>query len=74
MPSVLTSADADPSTDVPNASTSPATVVVLITSSVVVVVIIVSDPDGVISFVEPFSVVSPLVDGITTVDSVTFVT
>ncbi len=73
MPSVITSGGADSSADVPNTLSSSPTVVVLITSSVVVVVIIVSDPVGVISFVEPFSVVSSLVDGITTVDSVTLV-
>jgi len=73
MPSVLTSGGADSSADVPNTLSSSPTVVVLITSSVVVVVIIVSDPVGVISFVEPFSVVSSLVVGITTVDSVTLV-
>lgn len=70
MPSVLPSIVADSSAD---ASPSPTTVVVFVTSSVVVVIII-SDPDGVISFDDPFSVVSPLVDGTITVDSVTFVT
>jgi hypothetical protein len=70
MPSVIPSAGADTSANVPNASTSSPTVVVFVISSVVTIV---SVADGVTSFVDPFSVVSALVDGITTVDSVTFV-
>ena len=68
MPSV----GADSSSAVVNPSFSSTTVVVFVTSSVVVVVIINSDADGVISFDEPFSVVS--LAGIITADSVTFVT
>jgi len=76
MPSVIASIGVDSSADVANASPSPTTVVVFVTSSVVVVVvvIIISDSDGVISLDGPFSVVSSLVDGTTTVDSVNFVT
>jgi hypothetical protein len=75
MPSVIASIGVDSSADVANASPSPTTVVVFVTSSVVVVVvIIISDSDGIISLDGPFSVVSSLVDGTTTVDSVNFVT
>ena len=70
----MPSAGADSSAVVPDGSPSATTVTVLIVSSVVVLMIV-SDPDGVTSLDEPFSVVvSPLVDGTTTVDSVTLVT
>lgn len=68
MPSVTVSTGAD-------VLSSPSTVVVFVISSVVVVVVItVSEPDGGISFVESFSVISSVFDGIITVVSVTFVT
>jgi hypothetical protein len=70
----IPSVGADSSGAVVNPSVSSTTVVLFITSSVVVVVMIISDPDGIISLDGPFSVVSTVVDGTITVDSVTFVT
>jgi hypothetical protein len=69
MPSVTASVGTISSAVVADGSLSTTTVVVSVTSSFVVRTV---SPVG--SFDDPFSVVSPFVDGTITVDSVIFVT